>query len=98
MPGTYIPMIIINTNLIFLHSGIVCHDYEGWVDSDGYGCDEYNGCEDAAQYANADGIDALSACCKCGGGNGMRIPYSIFCHCFIIFHIILERPYSMPKL
>ena len=47
-----------------------CTDYEGWVDKDGEGCGAYGApCAHVKQYANADGIDALAACCKCGGGN-----------------------------
>ena len=47
-----------------------CTDYEGWMDKDGEGCVAHDGrCGfDAVYWANADGIDANSACCKCGGG------------------------------
>ena len=89
-------MVIPITNLIFLHPGIGrCSDYESWVDKDGTGCNSYgsSGCENAAMWENADGIDASFACCKCGGGRrGMIIPDSIFCNWFtIIIQFSVQR-------
>ena len=43
MAGAYILMVILNTNLIFLHSGIEgCSDYENWFDTIGGNCLVYN--------------------------------------------------------
>ena len=76
-------MVILNSNLIFLHPWIVvCSDYEGWLDKEGDGCNVYvskYACANAAKWVNAEGIDASYACCKCDGGRkGMIIPDSIF--------------------
>lgn len=50
---------------------VECTDDERWVDKDGYGCDGYTECYSGYEdWANADGIDASSACCICGGGIG----------------------------
>ena len=57
-------------------------DRKNWVDSNGHGCNDYTlfGCTVAGRYVNADGIDASSACCICGGLGGMIFPDSIFCN------------------
>ena len=76
-------MVILNNNLIFLHSWTVgCFDYENWVDNDGDGCNGYEAwhCSSAADYVNEGEIDATTACCKCGGGKGVIFPDPIFCN------------------
>jgi len=53
----------------------LCHDYNGWIDKLGGGCDVYEFYDDPAcpQYGslfpNDDGISANEACCYCGGGS-----------------------------
>ena len=53
----------------------VCHDYNGWIDVYGGGCDVYEFYDDPAcpQYGslfpNDDGISGNEACCYCGGGS-----------------------------
>lgn len=47
-----------------------CTDILGWVDILSESCAFYeiNGCSNAFQYANENGMDATIACCFCGGG------------------------------
>jgi hypothetical protein len=55
-----------------------CQDQEGFLDTDGFGCDAYaegpSWCEIAANmdYANVDGVHAGMACCECRGGMQTR--------------------------
>jgi len=52
-----------------------CYDYFGWLDVNGEGCDDYNmvRCLNQGQDQNVDGINAIEACCQCGGGTA-QIP------------------------
>ena len=35
---------------------------------DGDGCDAYSSCNNVEKYKNGYGVDASTACCRCGGG------------------------------
>jgi hypothetical protein len=52
-----------------------CEDYEGWVDTDGNGCDIYEEerwCAEHGETENENGVKAMFACCACGGGNELH--------------------------
>ena len=56
-----------------------CYDYNGWVDTTyGLECDWYeeseSRCRQYGHWTNDDGITAIDACCRCGGGESNIIP------------------------
>jgi len=51
----------------------VCFDLPGWEDTDGKTCEYYRTndvCNNAEEFANAQGVTASEACCACDGGTG----------------------------
>ena len=54
-----------------------CYDYIDWVDENGNECDDYDTllCLTQGQNQNNYGINAIEACCHCGGGT-LKLPSS----------------------
>lgn len=56
-------------------STLVCEDTPAWVDTDADGCEFYTSCQDGKPAPSVEydqwavnGVSAVEACCRCGGG------------------------------